>query len=948
MQTPHNDEVQHCGKESTLMPCRALTIDMDLDSEVFENLDPPARVHTIPPTLPIVPCSAACSKVPLKQTILAFQTAMQGTNPVLEAPTASTIMQTPHISPISTDAQEQQSEPAASSSPQTSTHQPQDFSESGPATTIHEADPPAESVVMSSRMPQQQLWRHNANAPTLPPSPMVEPQSAMGLINVPENLYGSDLEVPAPRDNTKSDQDEKASLEDEFCPVSDDRGEDEDMEHGRRTSTSGAGIGPVPFMQMLQSFHYENFNNLHLQYLELVHDRYKSCPKQFWVCKQALGSFSDQNGYARFVPSAGYLHHFYDMIIEWQSMEMKQCIAMLPVGSAPLFTALHTVVNEYSEIWSMLFTMMKGHDQYMPNLHEISESLVKFGHPEVQAVFTDNVCADKNELEQVFPSLLKDVVPILPHIAFNMEWPVNLETGIHGPVALIQVAYQHTVYLIKTAPFLENASEEPFAGHVELRPMAKERSATVKRTVHLQLVGMDIAQPVVATTPSGTAIALLAPDRQEVAHGIVALKHPPALNGVDVSLKQVVMTVSKVLMPSFLLPAYLQKAKQAKSLASFSSTPFSIVANIQNLHICPSTHDKGSDGPSSGLCTETLGNHQDPKSGVLDAGYIDSSNPLTSTLVLNENECDGDSETSPELTIEGSLQDLAAEAALVGVMEPYMNVAARNDSIICSHVLYDNFHCYNQFPIAHHHGLRWPFARVLSAAFFIPVVEDKSAMEAVLKDFGTTYNAQLLSKPEWVLSHVQCHVPSPEILLPCVADIIRTYGPIKDATMGQPLFNDHAWEIAKHIMENVQLGYYLDPADVDLYFEIRKDQHGLMLYRCCRGTNSVEGGVHQNLIQCYTSFNTLPHHAINVLLNYTVCHNMMLQVGNMNHTGKAYVGHFNVPLKNHISRLLTLTMDALVPASSNFWCGWVNGNDYELTHETFGMIQFVVTSRRRT
>ncbi|KAG0696824.1 hypothetical protein DFH29DRAFT_1024356, partial [Suillus ampliporus] len=777
-------------------------------------------------------------------------------------------------------------------------------------------------------------------------------------------------------------------------------------------SSIRAGIGPVPFMQMLQSFHYEHFDNLHLQYLELMHDCYKSCPKQFWVRKQAFGSFSDRNGYAGFVPSAGYLRHFYDMIIERRSTEMKQCIAMLParvlaidhsfkiikrlgrVGSAPLFTALHTVVNEYSEIWSMLFTMTKGHDQYMPNLHEISESLAKFGHPEVQAVFTDNVRADKNELERVFPSLLKDVVPVLPHnslpllefphgswtvvelsnthqvnhrfdvimnhrtmtnpnitVAFNMEWPVNLETGIHGPVALIQVAYQNTVYLIKTAPFLENgviklphslllflhsplfkkvgvsigadfkrlqndcgmhhgaASDEPFAGHMELGAMAKEHGATVKRTVglaelvgillgrhlpkdpqvrvsprwadavlpqeyinyavldvyavsqvHLQLVGMDIAQPVVATTPSGTAIALLAPDGKEVAHGIVALERPPALNGVDVSPKRVVMTVSKVLVPSFLLPARLQKAKQAKSLASFSSTPFSIVADIRNLRICPSTHDEGSDGPSSSSCMETLGDHQDPESGVLDAGYIDSSSPLTSTLVLNEDECDGDSETSPEQTIEGSLRDPAVEAALVGVMEPYVNVAARNNSIVRSRVLYNNFQCYNQFPIARHHGLRRPFARALSAAFFIPVAEDKAAMEAVLKDFGTTYNAQLLSKPEWVLSRVRRHIPPPEILLPRVADVIRTYGPIKDATTGQPLFNDRAWEIAKHVMENVQLGYYSDPADVDLYFEIGKDQHGLMLYRCCRGTNSIEGGIHQNLIRRYTSFNTLPRH----------------------------------------------------------------------------------------
>ncbi|KAG2116807.1 hypothetical protein DEU56DRAFT_761485 [Suillus clintonianus] len=240
-QSPRNGKVQRCGKESTPTPRRALAIDVDLDSEVFENLDPPARVRTIPPALPIAPRSAACSEVPLKQTTLAFRTAVQGANPVLEAPTASTVVQTPHISPLNTDAQGQQSEPAASISPQTSTHQPRDFSESGLAATIREADPPAESAATSSGMTRRQPWRHDANAPALPPSPTVEPQSATGLIDVPENPYGSDLEAPAPRDDTESDQDEEASLEDEFRPVPDDGGgEDEDTEHGRGTSTSGS------------------------------------------------------------------------------------------------------------------------------------------------------------------------------------------------------------------------------------------------------------------------------------------------------------------------------------------------------------------------------------------------------------------------------------------------------------------------------------------------------------------------------------------------------------------------------------------------------------------------------------------------------------------------------------------------------------------------------------
>ena len=236
--------------------------------------------------------------------------------------------------------------------------------------------------------------------------------------------------------------------------------------------------------------------------------------------KESFGTFSDWNGYAGFVPSASYFARLYDMLVEQDSPELKQCIALLPartlaidhsfkvcaclpicfimptnwwcqvvkrlgrVGDAPLFTALHTMVNDYGEIHSMLFTMTKGHDQFMPNMHEIARLLMKFGHGKVEAVFTDNVHADKEEVQHAFPSLLEDVVPVPAHstlpslifpeqtwrvvhlsialevnlhfdiimnhrtvensvvvIAFDMQWPVNIETGVQGPVALIQVAY---------------------------------------------------------------------------------------------------------------------------------------------------------------------------------------------------------------------------------------------------------------------------------------------------------------------------------------------------------------------------------------------------------------------------------------------------------------------------------------------------------------------------
>ncbi|KAG2038644.1 hypothetical protein BDR03DRAFT_1043632 [Suillus americanus] len=64
-----------------------------------------------------------------------------------------------------------------------------------------------------------------------------------------------------------------------------------------------------------------------------------------------------------------------------------------------------------------------------------------------------------------------------------------------------------------------------------------------------------------------------------------------------------------------------------------------------------------------------------------------------------------------------------------------------------------------------------------------------------------------------------------------------------------------------------------------------------------------------------------------------------MMVGMMNHTNKAYISHFHVPLKNHVSRPLDLTADAVLSDNTKR-TGWVNSNDYEQTRKTFGMIQF--------
>lgn len=82
------------------------------------------------------------------------------------------------------------------------------------------------------------------------------------------------------------------------------------------------------------------------------------------------------------------------------------------VNREAVFAALYSTVNEWGELCSIQFTATKAHDQYMPALVHIPHSLCKYGHGNVQLVFTDNVRADKLELECAIPSLLKDIEPV--------------------------------------------------------------------------------------------------------------------------------------------------------------------------------------------------------------------------------------------------------------------------------------------------------------------------------------------------------------------------------------------------------------------------------------------------------------------------------------------------------------------------------------------------------
>jgi hypothetical protein len=108
--------------------------------------------------------------------------------------------------------------------------------------------------------------------------------------------------------------------------------------------------------------------------------------------------------------------------------------------------------------------------------------------------------------------------------------------------------------------------------------------------------------------------------------------------------------------------------------------------------------------------------------------------------------------------------------------------------------------------------------------------------------------------------------------------VFHTYGPLKDAKTGMPLFNTAAWHVAKNILSMIQLGYISDPPGIPLYYAIGVDSkaHGLPVYRCVCGKNMTEGGVHKHIRACLPISGVSPWHVMTQLLDFVLTHNLLV------------------------------------------------------------------------
>jgi hypothetical protein len=396
--------------------------------------------------------------------------------------------------------------------------------------------------------------------------------------------------------------------------------------------------------------------------------------------------------------------------------------------------------------------------------------------------------------------------------------------------------------------------------------------ALASKMIYEKLIHIPVPGPLPPHPEPETDVFVFHTDRTRVIATGIVVPHPPgsSIDGINISPTRIVVHVQKVLVPGAIISQH-----HKRSLESFGQLPFDIVCLRSHLRLATmplhvDLHPQPTPSPVSVDNTvETSISHlEEPLSDTSDEGI----GTLLMDASLAEEAGDGPSVSSTHLPDAQSLSEGQA------VLDDAISQATFPK--IRSRVLKDVFHVFNMLYISRTHGLCVAFSRALRDAIFIPDKDDKQRIIVwgSLQNPPKTWAQILTQTPAWLWRHCKRVIPPPELLHPLVTDVFRVYGPLKDAKTSLPLFNSAAWGVAKNILDLIAKGFVSDPPGIALYSQIGVDAKagGLPIYRCMRGTNMTEGGVHTHLRSRLPTSGVSIHHLLACLNDFILRHNLLV------------------------------------------------------------------------
>lgn len=408
---------------------------------------------------------------------------------------------------------------------------------------------------------------------------------------------------------------------------------------------------------------------------------------------------------------------------------------------------------------------------------------------------------------------------------------------------------------------------------------------------HLQQFNIPHQLP--PTLIPGTPVLLFNTDNTTVvAEGRISssVNGSRAYDGINITPTKAIIDIDQVLVPGALISSHRKRA-----LISFGPVPFTLVCLRSHLRsFNPTSSPPTSSPPTSSPHANTSapnpsqdGNPIRPSSPANIEELEPDDSGVVSVGDLLTNDLSTSSESSSPVP-----QSIDAKCASIGekILGPEPKIQPDEpefDSTLHSRVLKDPFHVFNMFYLSASHSLRLQFTRELRDAIFVPDEDDKARINSwgATQNPPKTYERLRNSSPQWVRERCKHIIPSPKKLQHLVSRVFRTYGPLIDPRSKKPLFTTDNWKTAKHILDLIQNGYLSDPPSIPLYTVKGLDKKtGLSIYRCARGTNGTEGGVHKHIRARLPKCGASIRHVNACLHDFVLHHNLTVR-DPLNHPG---------------------------------------------------------------
>lgn len=204
---------------------------------------------------------------------------------------------------------------------------------------------------------------------------------------------------------------------------------------------------------------------------------------------------------------------------------------------------------------------------------------------------------------------------------------------------------------------------------------------------------------------------------------------------------------------------------------------------------------------------------------------------------------------------------------------------------LSSRLFDDIFHVQNRLlrTLSKTHSAFKAFARAFSEVLLVPDKSDEDAVKAIFAKKNIPWKLACKSKSDAIHKRVRRYCPPPAILVSDLQILFSSWAGVKCTSnpKGKKLFSSESHKEAEGILRVAHLGLISDPPGISLYHKIGIDRDGLPLYRCVRGTNSIEGGIHMPLRRTFGSLQASPEFGDTLLCNIRHRHNTTVSLSHV-------------------------------------------------------------------